>query len=576
MSDWHALHAHSLQATDLEMPGPTLFRRAPDVVDLIKKGDKGSKALEADVDRSVLKLLELIKSVAPLGFTDRPEDEQEESVPVDEVSPAIRRIAAEGAVIFKNEDEILPLQLTKGMRIACIGAPWIDAVQSGGGSANLTPQKVMEPLATLKAAIQQAGFSPNDVQISHHRGCSINNFVRILDAPMKCEYFSGRKPGQGDFIDTQMVDKATLSTMAAKPKGVRPNDYWIRATIDVPPAATNLTYRFGLICLGSIRAHVSIQDSDEKETVWDYQGETMLFEYVLNPRRKWQPFCLPVRVGQAVRVIVDYLPELLHDQYLDSLMSGLQVGLEEVEDEEALVKAAAQLAAEADVAVVLTALGKDWESEGFDRPDIRLPRQQDHLVDAVTNALPNRTVVLNLTGSVVEMPWRDRAAAIVQCWYGGQEGAEALVDVLLARGDAPASGRLAHSWPARIEHHPSGTDRAHFPGVPGKLGPHVQYAEGRLVGYRYYNRHADGAQPVYPFGHGLGGFTTFRTEGPTLESGQVKDITITKDRLPFKISVSSTNTGKRTGKEVAQIYVRPKRKLVIDDEPVQRVRMQNG
>ncbi|MCO5555860.1 hypothetical protein L7F22_009405 [Adiantum nelumboides] len=215
--------------------------------------------------------------------------------------------------------------------------------------------------------------------------------------------------------------------------------------------------------------------------------------------------------------------------------------------------------------------GKDWESEGFDRSNILLPRRQDDLVNQITKSSPGKTIILNLTGSVVEMPWIKDATGIVQCWYGGQEGAESLSDILLARGEAPASGRLAHVWPAKIEDHPTGTDESYFPGIHlpnDKQGPHTNYVEGRLVGYKFYNKNKNSNQPAFHFGQGLGGYTSFLTQGPFLEKANK----INKSTLPISLKVKSTNNGKRSGKEVIQIYLRPHIPLTdAKDEPIQRL-----
>jgi len=204
-------------------------------------------------------------------------------------------------------------------------------------------------------------------------------------------------------------------------------------------------------------------------------------------------------------------------------------------DGEALAPAVAAASA-ADAVVVVVGTGAAWESEGFDRATMHLPAGQDDLVTAVVVANPRTVVVVN-AGAPVGMDWAEHAAAVVQIWFGGQEMAEALVDVLL--GVAEPSGRLPHTIPMRVEHNPS---YGRFPAENGRL----LYGEGLLVGHRWYEaRHL----PVrYPFGHGLS-YTTFEIGPPS------PAITSIERGGDVQVTVPITNTGTRTGSEVVQCYV---------------------
>jgi hypothetical protein len=167
---------------------------------------------------------------------------------------------------------------------------------------------------------------------------------------------------------------------------------------------------------------------------------------------------------------------------------------------------------------------------------MRLPGDQDALVEAVL-ATGARVVVVVNSGGVVDLPWADRAAAVLQCWFGGQELANALADVLL--GEAEPGGRLPVSWPLRLEHTPA---FGNFPAENGR----IRYGEGLLVGYRWYDTRQ---LPVrYPFGHGLS-YTSFEIGAPVLSAAEVTS--------GLRVSVPVTNTGRRRGSEVVQVYVAP-------------------
>jgi beta-glucosidase len=197
-------------------------------------------------------------------------------------------------------------------------------------------------------------------------------------------------------------------------------------------------------------------------------------------------------------------------------------------------EAAALAAKDAEVAIVFV---YQPSGEGEDVPDMALPFGQDALIEAVAAANPNTIVVLE-TGNPVRMPWAAKAGAIVQAWYGGARGGEAIARVLA--GDVNPSGRLPISWPVDESQLPR-------PQIPGwSAGPRdmvrVDYnIEGSDVGYRWFAR--EGKMPRYWFGHGLS-YTTF-DYGKLAASGG-RTITATVD---------VTNSGRTAGKEVVQLYL---------------------
>ena len=204
---------------------------------------------------------------------------------------------------------------------------------------------------------------------------------------------------------------------------------------------------------------------------------------------------------------------------------------------------AVESARKADVAIVFAT---QWQTEGPDQPDLSLPRGQDALIAAVAAANPNTIVVLE-TGSAVAMPWLEQTAAVVEAWYPGIRGAEAITAVLF--GDINPSGRLPISFPASVDQLPrrrldgSDTVEPDFQGK-GRPGQTLQAdydIEGSDVGYRWFAR--TGAKPLFAFGHGLS-YTSFAHSGLKLAAG--KAITAT-----FTVA----NTGARSGADVAQLYL---------------------
>jgi len=194
---------------------------------------------------------------------------------------------------------------------------------------------------------------------------------------------------------------------------------------------------------------------------------------------------------------------------------------------------AALLARRSDIVVVF---GIRVEGEGFDYPDMTLPWGQDEVISAVSAVNPNTIVVLE-TGNPVALPWRDRARAIVQAWYPGQGGAQALAEIVSGRTNP--SGRLPMTWPENLAQ----TPRPELPGLgtPWGTPTTIRYDEGADVGYRWFARKA--LKPAYAFGHGLS-YTRFAYRDLDLRGGETVTATFT-----------IANTGERDGADVAQLYL---------------------
>ncbi|HEX8403961.1 MAG TPA: glycoside hydrolase family 3 C-terminal domain-containing protein [Duganella sp.] len=197
---------------------------------------------------------------------------------------------------------------------------------------------------------------------------------------------------------------------------------------------------------------------------------------------------------------------------------------------------AAKEAADADVVIVFA---QQWVGEALDAVSLALPDNQDALIGAVAKANPKTVVVLETSGPVL-MPWVDQSAAVVQAWYAGTGGGEAIARVLF--GEVNPSGHLPTTFPVSESQLP----RPKLDGDPKneKARFTVNYHEGAAVGYKWYD--LKGLKPLFPFGHGLS-YTQFSYSG--LAASQKGG----KLQLTFKV----TNTGAVKGKDVPQVYVAP-------------------
>ncbi|WP_298005928.1 MULTISPECIES: glycoside hydrolase family 3 C-terminal domain-containing protein [Anaerolinea] len=202
-----------------------------------------------------------------------------------------------------------------------------------------------------------------------------------------------------------------------------------------------------------------------------------------------------------------------------------------------MIDEAVRVAREADVALIFVALPPSKESEGYDRQDLDLSRQQIALIQAVAKEQPGTVVILNNGAPVVMSEWIDGVAAVLEAWMMGQAGAGAIADILF--GKVNPSGKLAETFPVRLADTPA---YLNWPGEAGK----VRYGEGLYIGYRYYD--ARDVPVLFPFGYGLS-YTTFAYSNPRVSATTFRDV----DGVTVYVDV--TNTGKMAGKETVQVYV---------------------
>lgn len=204
---------------------------------------------------------------------------------------------------------------------------------------------------------------------------------------------------------------------------------------------------------------------------------------------------------------------------------------------------------DADAVIYVGGLNHDIDSEGFDRSDMKLPYEQDILIEELLKVRSDMIVTF-VGGSPVEMPWRNHAKAILWSYYAGMETGNAFAKILF--GDVNPSGKLAETFPKRYED--TATGRNGQFGVRG----HIKLEEGLYYGYRHHDK--ERIAPAFCFGHGLS-YTTFEYSGLTMKAEKGKHV---------KLSFTVKNTGKREGAEVVQVYVAPIAAKV--DRPVKELK----
>lgn len=504
---------------DLEMPVPRW--RGDKLLEAAERGE----VAEETINTSVRRLLLLLDKA---GRFEHPEAIAEQAIDLPERRALVREAAAEGIVLLKNERQVLPLKAEQLTSIAVIGPNAQVAQITGGGSAQVNAHYAVTP---LEGIVSRLG---DRVRVGYEQGCTNYRLLPVLDTNLLLAGKQGDEHGltieyfnNNDLSGSPVNQETQLTTeimwFAEFPARVDPEHFSMRATARFAPQEAG-SYTFGLVSAGLSRLSI-----DGHEVIDNWTRQIPGVEYFGSGSTEVKAVVL-LEAGR------EYLLTLEFAKSEAVMMTAVRLGLQPPLPADAIERAA-RLAAASDVAIVCAGFGGEWQSEGFDRPDMELPGLQNALIEQVAAANPRTVVVLN-TGSPITMPWLEKVASVVQAWYPGQECGNAIADVLF--GDVTPSGKLPQTFPVHVEDNPA---YLNFPGENGK----VYYGEGLFVGYRYYDKKR--VAPLFPFGFGLS-YTTFSYSPLRLSSQQINP-----DEA-LQVSVDITNTGLCAGKEVVQLYVR--------------------
>ncbi|MDK4704532.1 glycoside hydrolase family 3 protein [Rhizobium sp. CNPSo 4062] len=517
MSDWFG--SHSTAATvnaglDLEMPGPTRDR-GEKLVAAVRNGEVEAETVR-EAARRILTLLERV------GAFEKAPDLSEHALDLLEDRALIRQLGAEGAVLLKN-DGILPLHKAGLGHVAVIGPNAAEARVMGGGSAQIAAHYRVSPLEGIRQVLSNAN------SIHHAAGCRNNRLISVFSGEMRVDYFKGRKLA-GPVIATETASKGEFFWFDLPSSELDPNEFSARMTASYVPTESG-EHVFGMTNAGLAKLFV-----DGKLVVNGYDGWARGDNYFGTANAE-QRQSIHLEAGQSYKVVVEYCSSATTEEGIN--LTAVRFGVEKPLGEEAMLDAV-QKASDADIVLLFVGRDGEWDTEGFDLPDMRLPGRQEELIDRVAAANANTIVVLQ-TGGPIEMPWLGKVRAVLQMWYPGQELGHAVADVLF--GDVEPGGRLPQTFPKHLSDNSAIVGDASV--YPGKDG-HVRYAEGVFVGYRHHDTRD--IEPLFPFGFGLG-YTRFSW-------GEAQASATRMGAEGVTVTVEVTNTGDRTGSELVQLYVR--------------------
>ncbi|MEA3346778.1 MAG: glycoside hydrolase family 3 C-terminal domain-containing protein, partial [Candidatus Auribacterota bacterium] len=433
----------------------------------------------------------------------------------------VREVAEGGIVLLKNDNNVLPLNLKEIKSIAVIGPNASEARLGGGGSSQVGPPYSVSPLNALKFRALKNKYG-NKVTVNYTKGCNMPNDLNEIPSSafrpsssskehgLKAEYFNNANL-TGSPVITRIDKSVNFDWGGISPgKGIGNDNFSARWTGKLIPPKTG---KYNLRLLSDDGSRLYLDNKLIVNSWWDHAPE-------------------------AHEVVMDLVEGKEYDVRIEFYEKGggalMKFGW--IAPGSTMIQEAVEAAKKSDAAVVFVGLNNLIEGEGVDRENMLLPEGQDKLIEAV-NAVNKNTIVVLVNGTPVNMEkWVEKVPSIMEVWYPGQEGGNAIVNILF--GDVNPSGKLSVTFPKNLKDNPS---YGNYPGGGGK----VYYKEGIFVGYRHYDK--NNIEPQFPFGHGLS-YSEFEYSNLVVNPEQTEDGEVS-------VQVDIKNVSGREGKEVVQLYV---------------------
>jgi beta-glucosidase len=515
MTDWYARHSLGAIQAGLDMERPGLdFPGAPQAVyfgESLRAAVETGRIAEREVDRSVRRILRQMQRKDLLG--DPP---PRPSMDLEKGATVARDVAVSGAVLLKNDEQMLPLELEGGTSVAVVGPTAQRPLYGGGGSSEVIPSDGDVPLEAFRRRLG------DEVDVRYEPGLDLDGVPVPSSAlaPSKHISIDGLRRSTDD--GAIEIDSAIDFTGEnALPGASR----WAWSGILTAPETG--TYDLKLQTKGG--GGTLFVNGEERTATRGFYNEAGLIPTDEGLHSATAQIEMTEGETCEIRVTV----EEGERGFVASNGVPVQVRLAWVPPSrrEAFRTRAVEAARAADATVVF---GYNEGKEGTDRSSLFLPARQNALIRSVADASASTTVVLN-TGDPVRMPWLENVESVLEMWYPGQHGGDATAALLT--GDAAPGGRLPVTFPRREQDAPT-HPKKRYPGVNGR----VHYSEGIFVGYRWYDE--NDIEPLFPFGHGL-----------TYTRWAYSDLSVRAIGRGYEVQFRVENVGKRTGTVVPQVYV---------------------
>jgi beta-glucosidase len=525
MSDWWATHSSiptALGALDIEMPNGD-FMNIKTLKEPIESGIIPVETINEKV-RNILTL------IFKLGLFDKPLLEENQSLIN---SSENRKIAYETSlasiVLLKNDQNILPLNKDKIKSIAVIGPNGNVPRTGGGGSSEVNDINPVTLIDGLKNKL------PN-VNITFEQGAIIENNTDIK--PIESKYLFTDKTGKQNGLNAEYYNNIDLvGTPVLKRIDKDVNFSWDENGPGSGVAKDHYSVRWnGYIKVSKTDDYVLGIVGDDGMRLW--LDDKLMYD-------AWYPHAAMKRTstvrfekGKYYKVNFEIFEK-----------AGGAVGILGWDaNREELYKKAVEAAKKADCVILSVGTTNELETEGRDRPDLFLPNEQDKLIERVAAVNKNVIVVLTVGSPVVMDKWINKVKGVVDAWFPGTEGGNAIADILL--GNANPSGKLPMTFPHKWE------DCSAYP-TYNQIKERTYYSDDIYVGYRHFDKNK--IEPLFPFGYGLS-YTSF----------EYSNIGVSPKEEGYEVTFDIKNTGKVKGEEVAQLYVASTGKNI--DRPVKELK----
>jgi beta-glucosidase len=470
------------------------------------------KIARATIDDKVRRIL---RTAVRFGWLDR----NQTDMSITRYNRQGRQAALEAArgsmVLLKNEGELLPLVKGKIKSLAVIGPNAYPAVPVGGGSARV------EPFAAASFMEGLSDFLGASANVYYHAGIPTLREVAAATA-FSTAAVNGQPGLQLEVFDNlELAGKATLSRVDRRfgPAGA--------AADEMPRQAYSARWS----------GYYIPQDAGVYDICAQIPGEGLGYRLYMDDKLLLDGWHFPKALVSLATINLTTGPHKFVFEMVQRRMGygGGQYRIGIARRGSLVDPDAIALAKNADAVVLAVGYSPETESEGGDRT-FQLPFGQEELIREIAAANKKTIVVITSGGSVDMNAWLEEIPALIEAWYPGQEGSRALAEILF--GDINPSGRLPVTFERRWEDNP-----VHDSYYPETDTNWIVYKEGVFLGYRGYER--NGTKPLFPFGYGLS-YTSFKYDNLS-----IRPLSGSRYEIAFDI----TNTGKREGADIAQIYV---------------------
>ncbi len=513
MSDWGAVHSSIPVANgglDLEMPDGKYLNKVT-LLEAVKNGTVNESVINDKVKR-------ILRVIFKLGLFENPGKEDVSLLGTRENLQAAFKAERAAIVLLKNQDKVLPLELTKIKSLAVIGPNAAVLRTGGGGSSQVDPLTKVSPLEALQNAIGDR------VKVNYAEGLKLKGESVPVEESVLYTDMSLKEHGlKGDYYDNMKLNGSPVFSRVDKqvnfdwggdsPRENFPNDQFSVRWTGVIKVQKTGDYSIETSSDDGQRLYI-----DDKLVIDDWKNHAFEGHQAI------------------VKLEADKPYNLRYEFYEDGGSAAARIGW--TTPSEKLIERAVETARNSDVAIVFVGTTPNVESEGRDRDNLVLPDEQDKLIEAVAGANKNTIVVLTTGSPVVMDSWIGNVKGVIETWFGGEKMGDAISDVLL--GKFNPSGKLPMTFPHKWE------DCSAFSTYKARDSV-TEYTDGIYIGYRHFEK--NGIKPLFPFGYGLS-YTFFSYSNLKVTPGSVSK------NGKVKVSFTVKNTGSREGAEVAQLYLK--------------------